>query len=801
MHLSRRQFLGGCGAALAVAASGALIGRARATGDLTPDQTTLAPTSDKWLSPTGSGAVESPPVAAPRPFSHIMLRIDADIPEGAAITLHLRFSHDEAQWSEWQPVAYDADLWQPEDGPGVLWSEIVGVGAVARVWQVRGELLPGVSGALPTIRSITANTVDASAPEVEPDLPADKTGKPTIVSRTNWGCPDGQGSRANPRYRLVTHLVVHHTTGSNTLANGETWASRVRAIWSYHAITRGWGDIGYNFLIAPTGTIYEGRAGGDDAVGFHDTANYGSMGVSVIGTYSSVQPSNAAQSSLVSILAWKARQKGINPYGSGAYYGCSISSYCAPFNDGARVPTISGHRQVTPGRTACPGDSFAALLPSIRDRVKATIDAGGGGSTGAAELLDVRYDTTALASGELLRVTFTIRNAGNTTLRGQGPQAPLDGAGRPFADDDGYVYDYDECFAGDQAGSYTAFPKEDGAFRVVLGVAGWDAEHAGTAAGPTSDYPWRWGLNADLSPGAQQTIVGYVRFRRAGSYTVRAGIVEEYVKYHAQDVAVAQLTIGAERGAPEATLYDARLTPLARIYRADAAPRSLLARVDGGAGLVRSEFLGTIGWQGGDISWGGAGLQGLSGPLIIDQVRAFFAPRDGAYAFRSYSSGSAWLSINGRVVAAGSGEAIGMLDLPAGVHILAFRSYLPAGAGAVGYGVRVPGADTFAAPADGLGSGAARFGTIFTSNIAPLIVADDQGGSGVARIRWSWDGQRWEESSGAALQIGRLQAGSYTIFYQPIDTAGNAGPTAQVSFKVDPGYTPRRTFIPWSSRG
>ena len=69
----------------------------------------------------------------------------------------------------------------------------------------------------------------------------------------------------------------------------------------------------------------------------------------------------------------------------------------------------------------------------------------------------------------------------------------------------GYVYDQDECFAGNSAGSYPAYPKEDDRFRVVLGMPGWDARGNG-CVGETSDYPWRWGLNADLKPGQQQAI-------------------------------------------------------------------------------------------------------------------------------------------------------------------------------------------------------------------------------------------------------------------------------------------------------
>src|SRR5439155_5957633 len=119
------------------------------------------------------------------------------------------------------------------------------------------------------------------------------------------------------------------------------------------------------------------------------------------------------------------------------------------------------------------------------------------------------------ADGELLRATFTVKNTGATTLRTQEPQAGTapDGSfddglgGRP---DNAYVYDEGECFLGDSAGSYPSYPKESDRFRVVLGPTDTGSI---ACAGNFGGYPWRWGLNGDLSPGETREIVGYVRLR------------------------------------------------------------------------------------------------------------------------------------------------------------------------------------------------------------------------------------------------------------------------------------------------
>jgi N-acetylmuramoyl-L-alanine amidase len=57
--------------------------------------------------------------------------------------------------------------------------------------------------------------------------------------------------------------------------------------------TTGWSDIGYNFLVGEDGNAYEGR--GWDRVGAH-ASNYNSvsLGISVIGSFSSKLPNDAA---------------------------------------------------------------------------------------------------------------------------------------------------------------------------------------------------------------------------------------------------------------------------------------------------------------------------------------------------------------------------------------------------------------------------------------------------------------------------------------------------------------------------
>jgi len=57
-------------------------------------------------------------------------------------------------------------------------------------------------------------------------------------------------------------IVVHHTDSDLKDLNGDRrtdsrdYVAMVRSIYYFHAISRGWGDIGYNYLIDPLGNIY-----------------------------------------------------------------------------------------------------------------------------------------------------------------------------------------------------------------------------------------------------------------------------------------------------------------------------------------------------------------------------------------------------------------------------------------------------------------------------------------------------------------------------------------------------------------
>ncbi len=58
--------------------------------------------------------------------------------------------------------------------------------------------------------------------------------------------------------KKVERIVVHHTAENNQTNKDDL--ALIRGIYYYHTVVRGWGDIGYNYLVGQRGQIYEGRA-------------------------------------------------------------------------------------------------------------------------------------------------------------------------------------------------------------------------------------------------------------------------------------------------------------------------------------------------------------------------------------------------------------------------------------------------------------------------------------------------------------------------------------------------------------
>uniref|UniRef100_A0AAU3GWT7 N-acetylmuramoyl-L-alanine amidase n=1 Tax=Streptomyces sp. NBC_01401 TaxID=2903854 RepID=A0AAU3GWT7_9ACTN len=179
--------------------------------------------------------------------------------------------------------------------------------------------------------------------------------RPGIVTRKGWGADESLRESAFSYTSTVKAAFIHHSATGNNYTCAQA-PSVLRSIYRYHVKSSGWRDIGYNFAVDKCGNIYEGRAGGvtKAVLGAHTLGfNTNTMGIAVLGTYSSTNPPAAAVTAIAKLTAWKLGLFGRNPKGKVTL----VSGGSGKYKKGAKAKlnVISGHR-----------DGFATECPGIR---------------------------------------------------------------------------------------------------------------------------------------------------------------------------------------------------------------------------------------------------------------------------------------------------------------------------------------------------------------------------------------------------------------------------------------------------
>lgn len=252
--------------------------------------------------------------------------------------------------------------------------------------------------------------------------------QPPVISRAGWAADESFRFNSDgtekwpPAFYPTQKLIVHHTATQNSDPDP---AATVRAIYRYHAIDKGWGDIGYNFLVDGQGRIYKGRysgapgtrdqdtSSGENSLGYGVTAahaagyNSGTMGIAILGTYSDGAIPTAARSALVDDLAWESDRHGLDPL--------AVTPYTNPVSGAQKViDNISGHRDWV--ATECPGESFHRDLPSIRHDVAAKVSATPPAPDTTAPTAPV--DLTATAGKRKVSLSWTASTDSGSGLAG-----------------------------------------------------------------------------------------------------------------------------------------------------------------------------------------------------------------------------------------------------------------------------------------------------------------------------------------------------------------------------------------------
>jgi len=204
----------------------------------------------------------------------------------------------------------------------------------------------------------------------------------TVLPRSAWGADEklrfnGTTNRWPPVFQTVQKVAVHHTAGANG-ETGDTAKATIQSMYYYHAITQGWGDIGYHFLIDAAGVVYKGRSTsatmtdldvtGENAAGQSVTAghaygyNSGSVGIALLGNFVAIRPTAEADLALKDLLISKVSSHGLKANFKGLYTNPTNGTQIAFEN-------VPGHQEVPENATECPGGEFLVRLRALRDEV------------------------------------------------------------------------------------------------------------------------------------------------------------------------------------------------------------------------------------------------------------------------------------------------------------------------------------------------------------------------------------------------------------------------------------------------
>ncbi len=284
-----------------------------------------------------------------------------DDPAVTDTVLRVRVQSAAGTWGEWTEIeAHESGADGTETGQTSI------RGGTEPVWTglstgVEAEVVTR-SGAHPRdvhLDLVDAGTGDADTTLVTPLQNSATATAPAIRTRKDWGADERIRTSKAKYAPTIKAATLHHTVSTNDYTADQVPAM-IRAIYRYHTVSRGWGDIGYNVLVDRFGQVWEGRYGGLEStvVGAHARGfNTGTVGVALLGNHESADTTAPMIDATEAFIAWKFSLFRVDPTAT------------TKLTDGGKtVPTIFGHRDV--GKTACPGRYGYARLPEIRAAVE-----------------------------------------------------------------------------------------------------------------------------------------------------------------------------------------------------------------------------------------------------------------------------------------------------------------------------------------------------------------------------------------------------------------------------------------------
>jgi uncharacterized protein with LGFP repeats len=295
------------------------------------------------------------------PFALVGLTWAAEKPSelyAGEVSVAVRTVDAAGHWSDWQAMgvddAFDTAA-RERTGSEPLWTgnaqgiEVVMSGSGARV--PRDIRLAAIN---------PARLAEDNGPHV-----LEMSSGPQVLTRKQWQADESQ-MKWKPEYSdTIRATCLHHTETSNKYDAADVPAI-LRSIYHFHAVSRGWGDIGYNALVDKFGRVWEGRSGGiaRPVIGAHAGGfNYRSGGISLLGSFVKDDVPQNMRDAAAGWLGWKLGKYDRDAHGAISMTGGPNTMYTRQVT--VTLPSVWPHRQTS--KTDCPGDGGMRAIGNVRD--------------------------------------------------------------------------------------------------------------------------------------------------------------------------------------------------------------------------------------------------------------------------------------------------------------------------------------------------------------------------------------------------------------------------------------------------
>lgn len=166
-----------------------------------------------------------------------------------------------------------------------------------------------------------------------------------ITTRAAWGSRD---TKIPDKFGALPKVYVHHTAGHFPKSVEEEIA-QMHTLQHYAIDVKGYTDIDYNWLIGPSGTVYEAR-GAQKKSAATLSENDVSRSVCFMGNFQNDIPTEVSIEASIEIIKYLIKIQDLT---------------------GGRQVEVLGHRDNPqhPNATVCPGENLYAYIPRIRTAV------------------------------------------------------------------------------------------------------------------------------------------------------------------------------------------------------------------------------------------------------------------------------------------------------------------------------------------------------------------------------------------------------------------------------------------------